>query len=196
MEFLRWLFVEDPRTLLILLGLVEIVLLVAWTRGRSRRTLASLAAVLLAAAAVWMLDVLVETDREKVRRSLDALASAAVAGQAERFIERISPAYASGPFRKDDLAALVLEGLAQVRVGTSSPTIEMEEGAAKVTQAYRFSSRPGARFQIPPEYQHVVWEGRFAPDEDGQWRLRQAQMVQPYRFQPEKFLPLVRRRTR
>jgi hypothetical protein len=193
MDFFRWLFLEDPRTVLILLGLVEVVLLVSWTRSRSRRKLAALAAVPAAALTVWLLDVLVETAREKVGRSVQVLSAAAEAGQAERFIERISPAYASSPFGKDDLAALVREGLPHVVVRTDLPAIQMEDGEAIVRQSYDFTSRPGARFRIPPDHQHVTWEGRFAPDADGEWRLRRAEMVLPYRFQPEKFLPLVRR---
>ncbi|MBE3070117.1 MAG: hypothetical protein IMZ66_07755, partial [Planctomycetes bacterium] len=134
----------------------------------------------------------VETDRERLVRTIDTMSAAAASGDAEALIERISPLYASGTLGKDDLARVVRLGLAQVRASAETPTIVEGQGRATVTQAYVFTPAQDSPMVVSGAWERVVWEGVFAPDADGQWRLRSAVAISPRRMAPEqavRYLP-------
>jgi hypothetical protein len=186
MGVLRSLFLEDPRPLWVILAIAEILVLAAWSRGRARWKLWTLAALPLVGVLLGLLDWAVETDYEKVQRSVRTIAQAAQAGNADRLIERISDSYQSGPYRKEHLAALVRWGLPQVTVRPQPSSIFFDGSTATVEQRYRFDSTNRAEFQLN---EAITWEGRFAPDPDGEWRLRQVMMISPFERRPEEFLP-------
>ena len=192
MHLIKHLLLEDPLALWIALGIVAVLAGVWWSRTGSRRALACGTAFVIAAVTVGVLAWLVETDREKVVRTLDVMARAAAAGNSETFIERISPQYQNGPFTKEILAAVVRKGLEQVRVADQTPVIVEAEGQAAVTQVYVFTAAPGSRAAIPPGGEAVTWEGQFAPDPDDEWRLRSARALKPVRITPEEAIQYLR----
>jgi hypothetical protein len=119
------------------------------------------------------------------------ISAAAKARDADAVIERISDAYASGPYRKGHLANLVRRSLRQVTVRPASPfppRISLKGGAVTVRYTYRVDSLPGSGLRI---HQDVMWEGTFGPDPDGEWRLREVMMTAPFRRRPEEYVPLV-----
>ena len=187
MTVLRNLFLEDPRTIWVVLGIAEFILLASWTRGRTRWKLWALIALPVAGVLVGLLDWAVETDYEKVRRSVRTISQAAKDGDADRLIQRISDSYESGRFRKKDLAGLVRWGLLQVTVQTLPPTISFEDDRGIVRQTYLFTSTSRASFHIRNE--SILWEGTFEQDPDGEWRLRKVMMLQPFERQPEEYIP-------
>jgi hypothetical protein len=192
MELLRHLLFENPWTLWILLGLAALAAGVIWGRTGSRRAARAACAFVAAGVLVGVLDWAVETERERLMRTLDTLDHAASTGNADLFMERVSAEYRSGSFSKERLAAAVRHGLKEVRASAESPVIEQGENEATVTQACRLSPAPGAQFAIPPQFQRITWEGRFAREADGEWRLRSAVAVSPQRMTPEeavRFLP-------
>ena len=179
MDLLRHLVFENPLTLWMTLGLACLVAALIWSRTGSRRALWTLGALLAAVVAVGIAAWAVETDRERVERTLRIMAKAAEAGDAEAMVERISERYPDRPA----LVAVVRRGLAQVRATAGTTTIRMEDGRATITQEYVFRSvRPG--LTIPAGRDRVTWEGVFEPDADGQWRLVGAMAIRPVRVSP------------
>jgi len=192
MDILRHLFLEDPLSLWIGLALAELVTFLVWWQSRSRRSAIGLAALPAAAIAVGLLAWAVETDFERLMRTLDVMASAVDSGDAEAFIERISPDYQNGRARREDLAAVVRLSLRHVRAKAATPTILWEDGRAVVRQTYLFRPAPGSRFDAGQPFRDVEWEGVFLPDADGEWRLRSAVATRPVRVTPEegvRYLP-------
>jgi hypothetical protein len=199
MDILKHLFLEDPLSLWIGLALAEIVTLIVWRQSRSRRAAVGLAAFPAAAIAVGLLAWAVETDYERLVRTLDVMARAVDTGDAEALIERVSPDYqpasprgVNGRARREDLAAVVRLGLRHVRATAATPTIQWEDGRAVVRQTYLFRPAPGSRFDAGQAFRDVVWEGVFQPDADREWRLRSAAAIRPVRVTPEegvRYLP-------
>jgi len=191
MDLVRYLLFENPLTLWILLGTATVVAALVWVRAGSSRAGIVARACAGAAVAVAVLAWAVETDRERLVRTLDTMASGVDRGNAEALIERISPAYRSGPSDKAALAAVVRVGLRQVRATAETPVIVLRDREATVTQVYCFRAAPGGR-AMPTGYDRVTWEGVFAPDADGEWRLRTVTATQPRRITPEeaaRYLP-------
>jgi hypothetical protein len=192
MDILRHLFLQNPLNLWIALGLAEIVTLIVWWQSRSRRAAIGLAAFPAAAIAVGLLAWAVETDYERLVRTLDVMARAADTGDAEAIIERVSPDYQNGRAQREDLAAAVRLGLRHVRATADTPTIRWENGWAIVRQTYLFRPAPESRFAAGQAFRDVVWEGVFGPDADREWRLRSAVAIRPVRATPEegvRYLP-------
>jgi hypothetical protein len=191
MELLRHLLFEDPLSLWIVLGIVALVSLGVWARFRSEKALWATAGCVLAGIALAVLAWAVETDRENIIRTLDIMAAAIERGDATAFNERISPAYKNGPSgTKERLAAIVEVAIKRVHVSAvGDPFIDLKEGEAVVQQDYTFQYRiyrPGPVGEIGQAIQPVTWEGAFAPDADGEWRLRSATAIKPQQITPEE----------
>jgi hypothetical protein len=186
MDILRHLVLENPLSPCIVLGLVAVAAGLIWSRTGSRRALAVIVAAGGAAVILAILAIAVETDVERVDRSLRAMAQAGARGDAEALIERISPQYGNAPAARDSIEAVVRFGLGRVRVSAEDPAIRMGDQQATVTQTYRFSPAPGQQFTLPPPHNHITWEATLAPDPDGQWRVRAAKAVRPERLTPEE----------
>ena len=121
----------------------------------------------------------VETDHEKVARTLGTMASAAENGRADPFIERISPQYKNGPYGKDELAAIVTAALAKVRITAGDPVINIEDGPGHRPAGLHLRILPAVTSPLAQAQIPVTWEGKFAPDPDGEWRLRSATAIKP-----------------
>jgi len=202
MDILRHLVLENPLSPCIVLGLVAVAAGLIWSRTGSRRALAVIVAAGGAAAVLAILSIAVETDEERVDRSLRIMAQAGARGDAEALIERISPQYGNAPAAlsestggtsqgqtvssRDSIVAVVRFGLGRVRVSAEDPAIRMGDQQATVTQTYRFSPAPGQQFALPPSHNYITWEATLAPDPDGQWRVRAAMAVRPERMTPEE----------
>ncbi|HUS45683.1 MAG TPA: hypothetical protein VM219_06590, partial [Phycisphaerae bacterium] len=83
--------------------------------------------------------------------------------------------------------------LACVRASANQPTLRWENGRAVVQQTWDFRPTPGRPIVIEGQQRvRVLWEGVFAPDSDGEWRLRSAMALKPKRITPEeavRYLP-------
>ena len=194
MDLIRYLIFENPATLWILLVIAAVSSGTIWQRTGSRGCRAAAIACVAFGVLIGILAWAVETDHERLLRTLTTMNDAMAAGHAETFIERISPAYKSGNLGKDSLADVVRRGLTFVRADAETPTIAFGSRDAVVRQACRFYPAPGSKMMLPPEAHRVVWEGVFAPDPDGEWRLRSSTAISPRRMTPEeaaRYLPRV-----
>ena len=192
MNVFRHFVFENPVTLLIVLIIATVILGTVWRRTGKNAARAAASVCLAAAAIVALVAWFVETDRERLQRTLDTMARAADEGRPEVFIERISPDYRTDGQGKDGLADIVRHGLRYVRASARGATVDMEEDRATVTQTYTFRTAPGMRAPVAERFPRVEWEGTFAPDADGEWRLRSAQVLSPRPMLPQeavRYLP-------
>lgn len=74
MQALKRVLFEDPLTIYVGLGMIEIVLLAIWGRYLTRRRLLALAAPLLLGGAVFCIERLVETDVELIVAAMEEIA--------------------------------------------------------------------------------------------------------------------------
>lgn len=185
MDMLRYLLFENPLTLCVVLGLVALGAAVFWSRTGSRRAGAVAIACCGLAAALVLVAWMVETDRERVARTLDIMSIAASRGDAETFIAQVSPDYDTAAGGKAGMSMVVQTAMKLVRGRGETPAITIEGGRATITQVYHFSPAPGSRMVVPPQYESFTWEGVLAPDADGRWRLRSAIATRPERMTPQ-----------
>jgi hypothetical protein len=185
MDILRHLLLENPLTPCIVLGLIAVVAGFFWSRTASRRALGVVLACCLATAVIVTVSWLVETDRERVVAALQRMSAAATRCDAEAFIGEISPEYDPAAGGKAGISTVVRSGLRILRAHGEEPAIRMEDGRATVTQVYHFSPAPNSRLVVPREYEAITWEGAFAPDADGRWRLRSVVATRPERMSPQ-----------
>ena len=113
------------------------------------------------------------------------MATAAENGRADPFIERISPQYKNGPYGKAELAAVVTAAMPKIRITAGDPIVNIEAGVATVQQVYTFELQAGIGSSLPQAQLPVTWEGKFAADPDGEWRLRSAAAIKPMQVTPE-----------
>ena len=188
MALLRYLVFENSTTLWVVLVIAAVICGTIWRRtGAPGARVAAIACVTVGVV-IGILAWLVETDHERLARTIRTMSSAVATGRADVFIERISPEYRGGPLGKETMAEVVRLGLKQVRADAADPGIAWGQRDAVVTQVYRFYPAPGSQMALPPGAERVVWEGTFAPDADGEWRLRSAMATQPRRVAPEEAL--------
>jgi len=192
MDVLRHFVLEHPATALVVLIIAAVLLGALWRRTGSAGCRAAAIACLAAAGLLALVAWLVETDRERLARTLETMAEAADEGRPEALVACISPHYESGGQGKDGLADIVRRGLTCVRASAGAPKVNMGRGQATVTQTYRFRPVPGSRLRADQRLPAVEWEGTFGPDADGEWRLRSARALSPRPMLPQeaaRYLP-------
>jgi len=192
MHVIRHLVLENPTTLLVALGIAAVVCGTIWHRRGSSPC--RLVAVLCVAAGILVavLAYSIETDRERLVLTLSTMGRAVDEGRPDAFADCISDRFETGSLDKDGLADLVRRGLQYVRASPEVPNITMTDADAAVTQVYVFRAAPGVPVRISKQYERITWEGNFAPDADGRWRLRSARATQPREMLPQeaaRFLP-------
>ena len=191
MDLIKYLLFEDPTALWVVLGVAWLVVLVLWRRSASPGLIRPLVVLPLAAVGFLALALLVETDHEAVLRSLDMMAQAADRGDAAAFLERVSPDYRTGSADKAAFSRAVEIGFGQYRAVAGKPvallkTLEDGMRVFDVAQDYEFRPAPNGKMPLPPQWRNVAWEGAFAKDKDGQWRLISATAVKPERITAEE----------
>ena len=83
METIKTVLFEDPTSLYVLLGVVELVLLAMWIKRRTRAWAVRLAIPTAVAVAIFGLSALVVTDREYITRAMHEIAADCGAGSVE-----------------------------------------------------------------------------------------------------------------
>jgi len=185
-DLLRHFVYENPTTVLVALIIATVVLGTIWRRTGSAGCRWAALACVTVGLLVTLLAYVVETDRERLQATLRTMAEAIDAGRPDPVIACISPEYRSDSLDKEGLADIVRRGLKYVRAAAEAPRIVMRDREALVTQASRFRPAPGSQVVLPHPYQRIVWEAVFAPDTDGEWRLRSAKVIHPRDMLPQE----------
>ena len=184
-----WLFEGRP-TVYVILAAAAVLLFVAWWQTRKRPWLYATVAFLALIGLYFLLDRLVETDREQIVRKVEEMS----AGVRERNVERIF-ANVSEQFRLNNQNRATFRAFAEQairrgqvtevkawdfqfpddfrtkvrRTGTTGP---QELDAARVA----FTVKPEGPGLGAPFFR---CEATFVRDPDGQWRLFTFQLFQP-----------------
>ena len=169
-------FTESPIWAYFLLVVVAVICVFRYVVTRQGKYLWGLPAAAALATGFWLVDYLVETDREQVARKTQELAQAAESGDVNRLIELFSRDFNSSIFPSRE--AVLAEARKYLPPGQSrsiefwNPDIKFT--VAKKTIICRCNAKAGGHFgsweQNPP---HLgVLELTYEKDSDGQWRIR------------------------
>jgi hypothetical protein len=184
-----WLF-EGRAAVYVVLAAALVVLLVAWQQSRKRYWLYAAAAFGVLIGLYFLLDRLVETDREQIVRKVEEMS----AGVRERNVERIF-AHVSEQFRLNNSDRAAFRRFAEEAIRRGQVT-EVKAWDFQFADDFRATERrtvrgtaqqvPVARvqFRVKPEGPGLTTAGflcraTFVRDPDGQLRLLDFQLFNP-----------------
>jgi hypothetical protein len=186
-----WLF-EGRLAVYVLLGAGAFGWLLLWTRDRKLVWLLGAGAFVGLVGLYFLLDRVVETDREQVTRKLGEMKAAVKARESNRIFAHISDRFRLGGLDKAGFRALVERALSQGLIHeleiwdiTDPPDGWPRDGRpARVS----FMAKPkGGPVFIRDEHFRV--EADFVRDPDGQWRLQGFRLFNPL-VDTDKPLPI------
>ncbi len=175
-----WLF-EGRTSVYVLFAAAAAALLYTGLQARKRSLLVACGIVAALIGVYFLLDRMVETGREQVRRKVQDLAAGVSARDADRVLAHVSERFSSQGRNKAAMRNYVEARLRERRIDeltvrdvtfpdTGAPAAEAE---LRVT----FRARPqSARHGPLPEF-HV--EATFGRDPDGEWRMTAFQFFNP-----------------
>jgi len=178
MDAIRGMLFENPLYVYILLGIAEAVLGYLYVQRRDRRYRFALLAPVLLAGAVFLVEQLVVTDRERIIAASREIARDLEAGRLDALQRRLDDGFA-GYYRSKDHALAeaqqAIERYALKVVQLRNFDVTVHEGAATmlvttVVEAGR-GDLPGRR--IPLNWT-IRWVRRPA-DDGNAWRIREAE---------------------
>jgi hypothetical protein len=195
-----WLF-EGRTSVYVSLAAAAIVMLLAWQQTRKRFCLIGLAAAVGLAGLYFLLDRLVETDREQVERKVQEMAAGVRARDVNAIFNHVSERFSHNGMGRAQFRQSV-EGLLQ---GGIVDDIEVWEftfpedfrapvslpGQETPAETIRFSFRAkpkGGRVINPLDH---PCEARFVRDPDGQWRMLDFQVFNPVLTNQPEQIPVL-----
>ena len=175
-----WLF-EGRTIVYVLLGVAAAALLYLGFTRKRRGLLVAGGIVAALIGLYFLLDRLVETDREQIRRSLSDMADAVKAADTERILSHISPKFSAwgmdrAAFRgyvDRNLRGRLVDELLIWDVAFPNGGTPTANGTIEVT----FRAKPkSARLGMTPDFRG---EATFARDSDGQWKMTGFKIFNP-----------------
>ncbi len=175
-----WLF-EGRTSVYVLLGVAAVGLLYLGNQGKRRALLAAGAIAAALIGLYFVLDRVVETDREQVKRQLFEMAEEVKTGNTDRIISHLSPKFSvwgmdRSAFRgyvDSRLSGRLIEELAIWDVAFPDGGTPAADGSLRVT----FNAKPkAARLGTTP---HFLCEATFLRDTDGPWRMTGFKIFNP-----------------
>jgi hypothetical protein len=188
-----WLF-EGRQTVYVVLAAAAVVLLVAWWQTRKRYWLIGAGAMVGLIGLYFLLDRLVETDREQVVRKVQEMAAAVKARNIDGIFTHVSDEFRldgldKASFRNSAEQAIIrLRRVEEVEVWDfhvpsdfRSPHESRVGGSTRPTQVAQvgFQAKPKGKGPGLEEGVGYPCEARFVRDPDGQWRLLDFQVFKP-----------------
>jgi hypothetical protein len=174
-----WL-VDDPTTVLAVLGLAGFGVGVAWWLTRRRGYLFGVAAAVGLMVAVWLLHRFVETDAKRIERVVRAMAAGVPARDADRIFAHISDDFrlrgqtAKADFRRTVEGHLRRGDVTDLAVYAFNP-LEIARNKRSATVLFGAKGK-GPGFQ---GYEMYNVKAFFVLDPDGQWRLKDFRLYLP-----------------
>lgn len=185
-----WLF-EGRTAIYVLLAAVAFLALCAWWQTRRRVALITLAFALGLGGLYFLLDRLVETDREQIERKVRLMAAAVQAHSTDSIFSHISESFQRGgtgreAFRSFTENALRNSWVNEIEVwgfefgddfrSSSQVPIGATTRQAEVAQVSFMVKPKGGRLPHEP---FLRCDARFVRDADGQWRLLGFDLFEP-----------------
>lgn len=171
-------FIDPSPAFYLLLLVIGLVLVAAWSRTRKKKFLAALAGVVALAALFYVLDLAFESDREQVTRKIDEAARSVEARNLDPFFRHVSDKFHYGMSDKKRFRSFMEEHrnnqqLQSIRVwDIQVEKAPGQEGNPPDEMTVRF------RFKVTGEFQGGTREGQFTcravfvRDPDKEWRLK------------------------
>jgi hypothetical protein len=184
-----WLF-EGRAAVYVSLAAVAIVLLAAWQQTRRGKWPIGVGAVALLVGLYFLLDRLVETDREQVVRKVQEMAAGVRTRDANAIFRHVSERFSHGGANRArfrEMVDAVLRGgvVDEVEVwgfqfaGDFRAAVPLPGQEARA-ETIRVSFQAKAKGGRAPEGPGNPCEARFVRDpEDGQWRMLDFQVFNP-----------------
>jgi hypothetical protein len=183
-----WLF-EGRASVYVSLAAIALVMLLAWQQTRKRFCLIGLVAALGLAGLYFLLDRLVETDREQVVRKVEEMAAAVRARDVNALFNHVSERFSRGGMNRahfrDAVDGALRGGIVdEVEVWDFAfpddfrATVPLP-GQERPAETIRFSFKAKAKGGRVTENVGNPCEARFVRDQDGQWRLLDFQVFNP-----------------
>lgn len=129
---------------------------------------------------VFTIDVLFESPREEATRKVKAMAAAATAHDADKFVEHVSPSFSVGGGNRDKLKTTISSGIIQqydVRAAVwdfgRDTFKEISDGEIEIGFMSKGESLKMSGFVLR------YTRARFVRDPDGQWRLKDVKFYNP-----------------
>jgi hypothetical protein len=167
-------------TVYIILGVASLLLLLRWQQTRRRTWLFAIVIVAGLAGLYFLLDRLVETGREQIERKLKEMAAGVQARNAEGIFTHISDQFRMGGLDKPTFRRFVDQVLRDRQI------TELEVWQFEVPPTPRSTQLVEVGFLVKPKggitgnAAHYRCQAHFLRDSDGQWRLRDFQIFNPF----------------
>ena len=187
-----WLF-EGRASVYVSLAAIAIVMLLAWQQTRKRFCLIGLAAALGLAGLYFLLDRLVETDREQVVRKVEEMAAGVRARNADAIFRHISDRFSRSGVDRARFREAV-DSLLRNRMVDEVEVWDFQFPADSDTQGQlpgRSASGEAIVVSFTAKPKGGLADGKFGRcdatfvhDADGQWRLFDFRVFDPVANQP------------
>ncbi len=144
METMKSLFLEDPTTLYVILGVAMLGLLLGWHYRRQKILLKLAALPILLAGGLFILDAAVMTDREELHRDIRNLAERVEARQIDGALEYLDPNYRGFRGDREGLANAIrvdsrMDDLEEIRIGNFSVDVHGRQATMRVQSVLKVS---------------------------------------------------------
>jgi len=175
-----WLFEGKP-TVYLLLGVLGLILLVLWWRSRKKALLAGVVVVALLALIVFLLSILVPTDRKQIDLSVREMAEGVRVRDLNRSFAQISEEFRRGDWNKRTLRQHADNALANLNIKEirtwDFEVDEVKRDGNKGTAKVHFSVKVVGEF--PGSDAFYICRAEYMLDGDGKWRMRTFDLFNP-----------------
>jgi hypothetical protein len=171
-------FIDPSPAFYLLLLIIGLVLLAAWSRTRKRKYLVLLAADLALAVAVFALDLAFESPREQVVRKIDEAARSIEARDLNKFFGHVSDRFHYGTSDKAKFRSVMEQyrsagQIQSVRVwDIQVEKYPGQEGNPPDEMTVRFRFKVTGHYGGGPQEGMFTCRTVFVRDPDGEWRLK------------------------
>jgi hypothetical protein len=191
---ISWLVDHTTLVYVLLIG-AGLGFLAAWWMTRRRQHVVVLAALAGAGGLVFLLSILVDTDRKKIWRALQEMAIGVQQRDLKRSFAQVAENCKTEFYQKGALAILTKKDLhelaseANKRGGVKEILLwdpEFEEVEPPHASLY-FKAKPFGRWTVGAEF--CVCRAEFHLETDGQWRMTSLKLYHPFRSKELLDLP-------
>jgi ketosteroid isomerase-like protein len=176
---MTWLL-DDPTALYLFLGVLGLILLVLWWRGRDRRFLYGVGGVLLVGVIVWALGNLANTDGRQIHTALDEMGEAVRRKDIDGLFRHMTD-----DFRVRRLDRKMFRELVHQKAMRENLATEVVIWNRELVEVNRARRTATVHFDVKlrgPSLNESLFgncEAQFVLDKDGKWKLKTFEVYNP-----------------